>query len=391
MHGVMNATSRTIQPSPYAYVFMIAGVSEQGYHRGYIYNAIVTRYCLNESTAHVIVLVRLAATSNMTALAEPDATLLTTAGIQIQYLPKLQHDSFYNAMMDKFEILRLTQYRRVIFFDGDAFPLCNMDYVFHLSDPLVTDPPILQENMVHTFINEPAQGGFFMLAPKPGDYAELQAIIDVQESNVTSRDDVFDPIHGWGHVMEDGWVDLRGRKRMTWDMHGAMADQGLLWHWVKYVKQRVSVFLGNTMSNWGPHVVDGKRRVHLLHVSENALKDYICFDQHMNHRAYEYHGAPTHDMHHFTGDRKPWVVDDEEWLPITADMSDDEQERVLAAAESHNARKFWLIRLARAKLKWNLEIVVLKVHVPTNTLLGNAPTKSAKWSEIERKRGATRE
>jgi hypothetical protein len=374
------------QSPPYAYVFMIAGVSEQGYHRGYVYNAIVTRYCLNESTSHVIVMVRIAATSNMTALAESDISLLTTAGIQIKYLPKLQEDSFYNAMMDKFEVLRLTQYRRVIFFDGDAFPLCNMDYVFHLSDPLVTDPPILQENMVHSFINEPAQGGFFMLAPKPGDYAELQAIIDAQESNVTSRDHVFDPIQGWGHVIEDdGWIDLQGRKHMTWDMHGAMADQGLLWHWVKYVKQHVSVFLGNTLSSFGPHVVNGKRQVHLLDVRDDALRDYVCFGQHMNHRAYKYSGAPTHDMHHFTGNRKPWIVDNETWLPITANMSDDEQERVLAAAESHNARKFWLIRLARAKLKWNLDIAVLKVHVPKN-MLGHTPTKYAKWSDIVRKR-----
>jgi hypothetical protein len=44
----------------------------------------MTQYCLNESTAHVIVMVGIAVTSNMTALAESDITLLTTAGIQIK-------------------------------------------------------------------------------------------------------------------------------------------------------------------------------------------------------------------------------------------------------------------------------------------------------------------
>lgn len=98
----------------------------------------------------------------------------------------------------------------------------------------------------------------------------------------------------------------------------------------------MSVFLGITMSNFGPHHINGKRQVHLLDVRDDASKEYICFGQHMNHRVYKYSGAPTHDMHHFTGNRKPWIVDNEKWLPMTANMSDDNLERVLAADELHN-------------------------------------------------------
>ena len=372
--GVPSATSKTTTPL-YAYAFLMAGVSEQSFHMGYMYNMIVAAYCLQGTIADMIVLVRMASTTAMTTLSDQDVSLLQRIGIKIQYLHKPDDDSFYNAMMDKFEILTLTQYRRVIFFDGDAIPLCNMDYLFHLS---TESPWILQENMVYSFVNEPAQGGFFMLAPKEGDFQELQTIIDKQEASVTHISNVFDPIQGWGHVMEDGWMDLFGRNHTKWDMHGGMADQGLLWHWVKYVKMNVTVFHKNTMYHWGSKVIQGKHQGYLESVTENALKNYTCFEGHLNHRSYEYHGAPTHDMHHFTGHRKPWIIE-----AATGGTKQD-----LEMTESHSATRFWWIRLARANQKWKLAINLTMLHVPTRAAIGHTPTKLAKWQEIKRKRAA---
>jgi alpha-N-acetylglucosamine transferase len=52
-------------------------------------------------------------------------------------------------MLDKFRILGMTEYRRVLFLDGDVVPLVNLDYLFELSDPAhTTTPTILMENLV---------------------------------------------------------------------------------------------------------------------------------------------------------------------------------------------------------------------------------------------------
>ena len=81
-------------------------------------------------------------------------------------------------MLDKFQILDLTEYSRVIFLDSDVIPLCNMDYIFELSEGgrVGNGNMTLKENLVVAWKHEPSQGGLFMLRPCIGKLAELQEV-----------------------------------------------------------------------------------------------------------------------------------------------------------------------------------------------------------------------
>jgi hypothetical protein len=102
----------------------------------------------------------------------------------------------------------LTQYRRVLFFDGDVMPTGNLDYLFELSDG---PDAILKPNLVLTGNQEPANGGFFMLAPGEGELEEMNEIIHQREVKAQSLPHpYFDEVTGWGHVIlpPDKWDHL---------------------------------------------------------------------------------------------------------------------------------------------------------------------------------------
>ena len=54
--------------------------------------------------------------------------------MQTCYVPKQGNETFYRTQMDKFRILSLTQYGRVLFMDGDVMPTGNLDCLFELSE-----------------------------------------------------------------------------------------------------------------------------------------------------------------------------------------------------------------------------------------------------------------
>lgn len=89
--------------------------------------------------------------------------------------------------MEKFRILTLTEYSRVMFLDYDIYPKCNLDYLFDLSDPLLPAPHNgtkkfqLKENVILSFKTEPANAGFFILKPNATDYNHVQEIIKKHE------------------------------------------------------------------------------------------------------------------------------------------------------------------------------------------------------------------
>jgi hypothetical protein len=206
--------------SPFAYAFLMAGCSENGMHRGFIYNILVAAYILQASgsTADIIVMVRMHAKSNLTQLPDQDTSLLTKMGVQIRYLPLESMDTFYTAMMAKFSVLEFTEYHRILFIDSDAIPLCNLDYLFHMS--LAGK---IRENVVLAWNKEPAAGGFFML--KPGGKDELDSIISEHHRYLKTlpRRVKFDVVVGWGHVIQppDSWRALTGKSNRTlWDMYG---------------------------------------------------------------------------------------------------------------------------------------------------------------------------
>ena len=52
----------------------------------------------------------------------------------LEAVPKSKSDNFYTAQLDKFHILDLVEYRRVIYMDAYVMPFCCLDYFFELSD-----------------------------------------------------------------------------------------------------------------------------------------------------------------------------------------------------------------------------------------------------------------
>ena len=129
----------------WAYAFLMGGCNPKkpNEYRGFIYNILVSAETLLQSgsVADIVVMVQLAydrdGRNNHTSLPDEDIALLQSLeNIRIQYLPTpTTEQNFYSVVLEKFRILTLTQYSRVLFLDGDLWPLCNLDYLFELSEP----------------------------------------------------------------------------------------------------------------------------------------------------------------------------------------------------------------------------------------------------------------
>jgi hypothetical protein len=291
--------------SPYAYAFVIGGCSPaKPAYRNYIHNILVaTRILRSEgSKADVFVFFQMSYDSPRDTLPEEDVRVLEAMNIKFRYIPKSKIENFFKTMLDKFRVLGLTEYRRVLFMDGDVMPTGNLDYLFELSDG---PDAILKPNLVLTGSQEPANGGFFMLAPGEGELEEMNEIIHQREVKAQFLPHpYFDQVAGWGHEIlpPDKWDRLYD-SGTNWTFWAAFADQGLLYHWVKYAKKSVSIAYHDKIQNFGA-LPDGTI------VLENTLdrpfanhsKPIKCLNRYKLCKM----GAPRNDHVHFTGRSKPW-------------------------------------------------------------------------------------
>ncbi len=94
-------------------------------------------------------------------------------------------------MMEKFRILKLTEYSRVMYLDYDVMPTCNLDYMFELSDPIIesvdTKSFRLKETVILAYQSEPSSGGMFLVKPNSTDYDDIQRIIHEKETRSWSK------------------------------------------------------------------------------------------------------------------------------------------------------------------------------------------------------------
>jgi hypothetical protein len=160
----------------------------------------------------------------------------------------------------------------------------------------------LKPNLVVAGPWEPANAGFFMVAPEEGDYEHILQIIARREERVKRLPDtLFDEYEGWGHIIQapDEWVSRKNRG-MNWTFHFAFSDQGLLYHWTKYVKKNVSIVFLGRVENLSVDV-DGKP--HLERVMQDVFANYSKpLISHFNSC-----NKFMCDYHHFTGLLKPWL------------------------------------------------------------------------------------
>lgn len=301
------------QGSPYAYAYLIAGCDpsnnpEYPAYLGYIYNIAIGLELLKQefnSTADVIVMVRMHKDTNHTKLPPQHEAIMTRLGAIIKYIPKPNKvDNFRSAILDKFRILELTEYDRVFFFDSDVMPLNNLDYMFHKS---VGPNATLEENVVIGYSTEPANAGSFMLAPHKNDYEEISKIIE----RINEPGFEFDVKTGFGHSFEepdDYWLSHFNKRIYLWDFHNANSDQGLLYHWTKYEKKKVSAICRDKIQSWREDKESGKVRLYHEDKTDNIFADVRRYGT-MNGWWYLHFGDrfPYKDFNHFFLEAKPWL------------------------------------------------------------------------------------
>ena len=316
--GVLRQENQPNVRRKWAYVFLMGGCNplQPQTYRGTLYNILISAHLLrqkqpqdrsNYSTAHVdddanpvpdiVVMVQMSKDTIFTELDDYDVRLLHEMNVIILYLPKpppQSHYNFYSLQMEKFRILDMIQYSRVMYLDGDLMPFCNLQYIFELSEPLLQEEegkhPILKENIIHTmFDNEPCNGGWFVLAPGKGKYEQIQHILKKRHEDAKRMGSpYFNTTIGWGHVISrersDSWKSLTGGTTTgnEWNWYAAIADQGLLYYWVKYYQQSTSIIIGNDIENWVPSSAStsaskaGSVGPILEETLHHALDSYTC-------------------------------------------------------------------------------------------------------------------
>ena len=286
----------------WAYAFLVAGCNSQSLeYRGFIYNAVVAASKLRKggSKADIVVMVQMSSLTDEKLLPQEDLHLLDSMDIKVHYLPKfLSKDSetFYAVVMEKFRVLELLEYSRVLFLDGDIMPWCSLDYMFEMSEPVDSKKALLQENVVISWKREPSNAGFFILRPGAGQFGKIQQVIAEKERKALEmKYPQWDEVQGWGHEIEpwEHWRDGNGKTGVLWNWHAAFADQGLLYYWTKYVKKSVSFIIKNQVDNWG---VSENGTLRLENTLVNAIRNQSC-----HHRGHAM--VPYVDFKHFTGKR----------------------------------------------------------------------------------------
>jgi hypothetical protein len=346
---VNSNTKNVTTTAPYAYIFLLAGCDPNNpSYRGFLFNILIsTELLLKEfqSQAHVVVLVRLAPDTNHTRLAPVEESWLHAVGARIRYLPPpRERETFQEIQLLKFHVLELVQYQRVLYLDSDVMPVCNLDYIFQLSVQ-----GVLRENMVVAWTQEPANGGFFLLTPKEGAYAFLLQIVQRQkETSQYLPLPHFDKIQGWGHAIgpNDQWHSFQRRQSgHKWSFYAAWSDQGLLYHYVKYVQRTVSIVLGKTVHNFKP---GPNGTVVLAEELNDPFGSYTCrrtprgglkkqpYLQHPAHGNNLGMQPPYSDFIHFYSVFKPWAGEEG---TLEADVSHKHQ--------AQNVRQYWFYLLRR--------------------------------------------
>ena len=316
VHNNNNSTTTlTNLTSPFAYAFVIGGGDPDNTpsYQNYLFNVLIATIILKHqgSTADVVALFQVSAKAKRTRLPHKDVRLLHALGVHVYYIPQQTagQESFYRTQLDKFRILGLTQYQRILFMDGDVMPLANLDYLFELSVG-----GTLQENVVMQGFFEPANGGFFML--RPGYLKEINDIIQWRErTGKTLPYPHFDPLVGWGQPlpMDDPWVSKK-QSGTNYTFLAAFADQGLLYYYTKYVRRSVSIVLRNgTVENWasvdttlsnGTTLKSVQRQSVLHKPMEEAKQASNPLTVAGKHNRY---CTPMSSFVHFTGRGKPWL------------------------------------------------------------------------------------
>lgn len=257
-------TSTDVNTKPYAFMWIIGGIRlEEPAYRGFLYDVMISVYLfrnqLHAKDSDFWLLLQFKHNATHPASSEnlpaAELALLRALDIHVQVLPPPKQATFAQIVYEKFKALTLTQYRRVAFLDADTIPLVNLEYLFHLSDPLSDKfPTILRPNLIMASRGEPCNTGFFIVEPSLKNYQLLQTILQrSQEYGKTLPYPHFDWKFGWGHHFgREGthWESIQNKNGNHWRFHAGHSDQGLMYYLTRFGIKDVSIVIGEDVQNW---------------------------------------------------------------------------------------------------------------------------------------------
>ena len=314
----------------FAYVFFMGACDAQHpWYRGILYNILVASYTLRSGGGggqfDIIVLVQMSYESKETKLPQQDELLLQQFNIQIKYMNKPSHAiNFYELIIQKLYVFTFTEYQRVIFLDGDIFPYCNIQYLVDLStkrkannndeDHHDFSSSLLQTNVLHAMYDDPVNAGIFVIQPEAGVWEELYELFlqsqKRRQNNANSENRIGpwgshadqllkkSPYRLWNYYYSEvddtnaannnmGGNDalLSKDDGTKYNYYCSESDQGLLYYYLKFIKQDVSVIVGNTIEHYSPsspssttntHNTKGGGSVPTKRTTNNFLGHYSC-------------------------------------------------------------------------------------------------------------------
>lgn len=318
---------KTNTNSPYAYTWLVGSIHEDKLaYRGFLYNIAIAAKILREkgSTADFVLWAQISPESKSLngKLPEEDERLLREVGVQIRMLDKVHNESFAQLVYEKFRVLTMTEYKRVIFMDADIMPRSHLDYIFHLSVSNDGLPPLLRPNLILATRGEPCNTSMFMVEPSMNGWKLLKDTIERQHKEGAKLDyPHFDRKRGWGYSFlenDDPWLSISGKKGWRWTFHAAHSDQGLMYYFAKFGMKDTSIIIGDILQNFVPgsnglHMKDfegnfqsaiaERNLTHLLPKPESKKITYGCANAGSHFKCKD---MPYLHMVHFSGENKPW-------------------------------------------------------------------------------------
>ena len=272
------------QSSENAYVTLISGIDRTYKYRGFLFNALIMKKALSDSGSTADFVALIGFNDPDESPYEADLSLLRTNGIITYILPRLLNSSkplsFAEMALLKITPWSFVQYKRIQFFDGDIMPTKNMDCYFNL-----------EFNTFTNGIASPLNSGWYVAIPNSTAYQSMlsKAIWRLNKD--------WNPNKGWGEKLPTGLYFRGGKIVKQWDFNGADMDQGLLTHY--FVITHGNVILLDT-------------ELRSIRIFQNGFKNHSPKLSTFKDTLKCCHGKdPTSFFVHFTGQKKPWMMETE--------------------------------------------------------------------------------
>lgn len=362
----------------FAYAFLLAGVHpETLFTNGGFYGILAANEFFKQvvnSTADVVAMIRIHKDSKAISFTPEQEDMFQRVGIKLEYIPKPAVDNFFTAMFDKFRMLSLTEYDRVMFLDSDIQPLCNLDYIFTES---MGENATLEPNVIRAGKLEAVNGGLFMLEPNVGDAD--RAFKDINERYKYGLK--WNTTIGWQEILPpDHWESVKLKNVTNWEFNGGDADQGYLYYWAKYVKRSVSILFPNKMERW-QCAEEAKQGITLDWNSK-------CHLEESNKRLYGNNPWIDKQFVHYVSKTKPWFMSALEYIqempkdsngnnvdPFVFDYRKSCKKKMIGVQQS---RQLWFQLLSMASRRGQININFTSTFPLQYQELGRWATKEKK-------------